>query len=179
MLIILNNLQIFLINISMAFMILTLFLIVIQRNPVFAVFGFVLTALSTFSFLILIGAEFFALLIIIIYTGVITVLFLFTVIIYNLRDVNINLRNIFFNPILLLVGIKIYWASIICMNLLRSIITQDLHVEDELVYTLDVTNFVELFNEHYILFLFSGLLLFIAIIGSIVITSPFHKSSIN
>jgi len=65
------------------------------------------------------------------------------------------------------------------MNLLRSLITQDVHAEDELVYTLDVTNFVELFNEHYILFLFSGLILFIAIIGSIVITSPFHKSSIN
>jgi len=108
MLIIFNNLQIFLMNLSMAFMVLTVFLIVIQRNPVFAVFSFVLTALSTFSFLILIGAEFFALLILIIYTGVITVLFLFTVIMYNLREVNINLRNIFFNPILLLVGIKMY-----------------------------------------------------------------------
>ena len=104
----LNNLQIFLINTSMAFIVLTLFLIVMQRNPVFAVLAFVSTALSIFSFLILIGAEFFALLILIIYTGVITVLFLFTVIMYNLRDVNINLRNIFFNPILLLVGIKIY-----------------------------------------------------------------------
>ena len=179
MLIIFNNLQIFLMNLSMAFMVLTVFLIVIQRNPVFAVFSFVLTALSTFSFLILIGAEFFALLILIIYTGVITVLFLFTVIMYNLREVNINLRNIFFNPILLLVGIKMYWASTICINLLRFIVTQDVHVEDDGVYTLDVTNFVELFNEHYILFLFSGLILFIAIIGSIVITSPFHEASLK
>src|SRR5438105_2328482 len=106
MLITLNNLQLFLMNISMAIMVLATFLILIQRNPVFAVFGFVLTAFSTFLFLIFIGAEFFSLLILIIYTGVITVLFLFTVIIYNLRDVNINLRNFFFNPILVLVAIK-------------------------------------------------------------------------
>ena len=80
MLSILNNMQQFIINVVIALMIISVFLIVIQRNPVFAVFGFVLTALLTFTFLLLIGAEFFALLIVIIYTVVITVLFLFTVI---------------------------------------------------------------------------------------------------
>lgn len=56
-----------------------------QNNPVQAVFSFILTALITFLMLLILGAEFFALLVLIIYTGVITVLFLFVVIMYNLR----------------------------------------------------------------------------------------------
>jgi len=169
--------QQFILNVVIALMIISVFLIVIQRNPVFAVFGFVLTALLTFTFLILIGAEFFALLIVIIYTGVITVLFLFTVIMYNLRDVNIKLKTIFFNPIMLLVGIKIHWVAFTCINVLWSFVRDDFHINDPMIYTLDVTQFIELFNQQYILFLFTGLILFIAMIGSIVITSVFHKSN--
>src|SRR6185312_2964524 len=82
MLNILNQIQITLINVTLLFMLASLILIAIQSNPVFAVFGFITTALSAFTFLILIGAEFFALTILIIYTGVIAVLFLFVVIMY-------------------------------------------------------------------------------------------------
>ena len=62
-------------------------LVVVQNNPVSAIFSFVLTAFFSYLFLVLIGAEFFALLVLIIYIGVITVLFLFVVILYNLRIV--------------------------------------------------------------------------------------------
>lgn len=177
MLTILNDLQLLFVNLTIIFMILTVFLIIIQRNPVFAVFSFVLTALSVFSFLILIGAEFFALLVVIIYTGVITVLFLFTVIMYNLRDANISLHSTFFNPFWLLVVTKINWAALTCMNVLREIMTETFHVNDDLIYTLDIVQFIELFNEHYVLFIFSGFILFIAILGSIVVTSSFHNSN--
>lgn|GEM_PF-3774020 len=68
----------------------SVFLIILQQNPVYAVFSFIMTALSTFLFLVLVGAEFFALLILIIYTGVITVLFLFVVIMYNLREMTFD-----------------------------------------------------------------------------------------
>jgi NADH:ubiquinone oxidoreductase subunit 6 (subunit J) len=80
-----------------------------QRNPVFAVFSFILTALLVFTLLLLMGAEFFALLILIIYTGVITVLFLFVVIIYNLRDIQLYIHNILFSPFFILAYAKAYW----------------------------------------------------------------------
>ena len=64
-----------------------LFLILIQNNPVYSVFNFIFIAFIVFFILVLIGAEFFALLILIIYTGVITVLFLFVIIMYNLRSI--------------------------------------------------------------------------------------------
>ena len=42
-------------------------LVVVQNNPVSAIFSFVLTAFFSYLFLVLIGAEFFALLVLIIY----------------------------------------------------------------------------------------------------------------
>lgn len=170
-----NSLQITLINITMVFMIITLFLIVMQRNPVYAVFSFILTALSVFFFLILIGAEFLALLILIIYTGVITVLFLFVVIMYNLRDVKLYIHNLLYNPLVVVVAFKIYWAHTICWNVVQPLLKQTISLTSDNLYTLDVIQFVALFNEHSIMFLGCGLLLFIAMIGSIVITYPFTK----
>jgi NADH-quinone oxidoreductase subunit J len=86
----------------------TLLLIIVQTNPVYAVFSVILSALTLFSILLLIGAEFFALLILIIYTGVITVLFLFVVIMYNLREVPTYLYHILLNPLFLLLLFKGY-----------------------------------------------------------------------
>lgn len=110
MIIVLNQLQNILMNVSLLLMLISLILIIMQKNPVYAVFSFILTAMSTFSFLLLIGAEFFALLILIIYTGVITVLFLFVVIMYNLREINIGkiVTQFITDPSAFLIAFKIY-----------------------------------------------------------------------
>jgi len=158
-------------------MLLSLFLIIVQKNPVYAVFSFILTAIFTFTFLLLIGAEFLALLILIVYTGVITVLFLFVVIMYNLRDININkaLTHFILDPSISVLAFKIYWANKICYNNLHPLLVQTISISTENFYTLDVVQFIALFNEHYLVFLFCGLLIFIAMIGSIVITYPFYR----
>jgi NADH-quinone oxidoreductase subunit J len=177
MLIILNQIQNTFINAIMLFMLLSVFLIIVQKNPVYAVFSFILTALFTFLFLLLIGAEFLALLILIIYTGVITVLFLFVVIMYNLRDINISkaVTHFILDPSISILAFKIYWANKICYNNLHPLLVQTISINTENFYTLDVIQFIALFNEHYLIFLFCGLLIFIAMIGSIVITYPFYK----
>ena len=92
----------------------SLFLIYIQTNPVYAVFSFILTAIIVFALILIIGAEFFALLIIIIYTGVITVLFLFVVIMYNFRVVDLSLTKLIKNPLTYLLSYKMMWLSEIC-----------------------------------------------------------------
>jgi len=56
------------------------------------------------------------------------------------------------------------------------IISHFIRAEDRLnSWTLDVVHLTDLFNTHYFLFFMCGLLLFIAILGSIVITYPFFK----
>lgn len=87
---------------------LSLILISLQTNPIYAVFSFILTAFLTFSLLLVLKAEFFALLILIIYIGVITVLFLFVVFMYNLRIITSNSLFFLFHPLCVIVNIKIY-----------------------------------------------------------------------
>jgi hypothetical protein len=55
------------------------------------------------------------------------------------------------------------------------LINQTASVYNMYTSTLDIVQLSALFNNHYFLFLTCGLLLFIAIIGSIVITYPFFK----
>lgn len=163
-------------NVLFLFLLLTLFLIIMQKNPVYAVFSFILTALLTFTLLLLMGAEFFALLILIIYTGVITVLFLFVVIMYNLRDIKLYIHNILFSPFFVLLYAKFYWLNDVFTSgysdLLNIAFWDNARTN---TWALDVVQFTELYNDHYFLFFMCGLLLFVAMMGSIVITYPFFK----
>ena len=81
------------------FILCSLFILVVQTNPVYAVFSFILTALLTSIFLILVGAEFFAIIILIIYTGVIAVLFIFVVIMYNFQIINPSFSTVAYHPV--------------------------------------------------------------------------------
>ena len=148
MLNILNQIQITLINVTLLFMLASLILIAIQSNPVFAVFGFITTALSAFTFLILIGAEFFALTILIIYTGVIAVLFLFVVIMFNMRELKTQVRSVVFNPITAVALLKVFFMYELLMGAVRSLVDTTVHLEAANLHTLDVVHFVSLFNEH-------------------------------
>jgi NADH-quinone oxidoreductase subunit J len=77
----------------------SLVLIVFQTNPVYAVFSFIITALITSLLCLLVGAEFFALLILIIYIGVIAVLFIFVVIMYNFQMMSSQVSPIAYHPV--------------------------------------------------------------------------------
>jgi NADH-quinone oxidoreductase subunit J len=158
-------------------MIIALFIIVFQKDPVFAVFSFIIIALISFFLLTLIGAEFLALLILIIYTGVITVLFLFVVIMYNLRNINIYIQSLVFNPFVSFLIYKIFWFNKICNNLIYIMLYQN-YYSIVCRYNLDVIKFIDLFNEYHVLFLYVGLILLVAMIGSVVITYPFYKQQL-
>lgn len=66
------------------------FLVILSRNPIYSIFFLILVFLNTTAFLILIGAEFIALLLLIVYVGAIAVLFLFVVMMLNVKLLEIN-----------------------------------------------------------------------------------------
>jgi len=144
----------------------------------YAVFSFILTAVLTFGVLIFIRAEFFALLILIIYIGVITVLFLCVVLMYNLRHINLT-RSLTFllHPLFFLLQIKIYWLYKVCMLCLYPSLKQKQIVITENFHTVDVVYFIDLFNEHLFGFFLTGILILLALLGSIVITFPFYQTN--
>lgn len=65
-------------------------LVILSRNPVYSIFFLVLTFLNTTALLTLLGAEFIALLLLIVYVGAIAVLFLFVVMMLNVKLLEIN-----------------------------------------------------------------------------------------
>ena len=71
------------------------FLVILSNNPVQSVLFLILVYLFTASFFMLLGTEFLAILIFIIYIGAISILFLFVIMLLNLRT--IELYNTFFN----------------------------------------------------------------------------------
>ena len=149
-----------------------LFLVVFQQNPVYSVFSF-MGLVGGFSVgLALVGAEFLALMVFVIYIGVIAVLFLFVIIMYNLKMVGFTFSGLGgFLFALMLGGSKFLW---VCYWNLQWI--SGIGVFENSFVVPDICNFVALFNEHSFLLLFCGLLLFIAMIGSIVITASFTST---
>ena len=147
------------------FLVATLLLILLQNDPVFAVFIFIIFVLMCFTLLLICNYEFFALLILIIYIGVITVLFLFIVIMYELRSIHLNLATLFLNPFTFLFISKIWWLSLLIVPGL----TQHHSTTRAVVSIFDLIHFIVLFNEHYILLLFCGLLIFVIIMGDALI----------
>lgn len=149
----------------------SLLLILIYENPVYAVFSFIFIALGSFLVLLFFQIEFFALLILIIYVGVITVLFLFVVIMYNLSTIKIGFKlnsSIFFYILLLF---KAYWLTILLFGPVSYIFynfQQNFGVVDMLL-------FESLYNFFSYSLFFCGFLLFLAMIGSIVITYSFYN----
>ena len=61
------------------------FMVVMSRNPVHSVLWLILTVLSASGLFVLIGAEFVAMLLIIVYVGAVAVLFLFVVMMLDIR----------------------------------------------------------------------------------------------
>ena len=67
------------------------FMVVISRNPVHSVLWLILTFLSAAGLFVLLGAEFVAMLLIIVYVGAVAVLFLFVVM---MLDIDLSLIHI-------------------------------------------------------------------------------------
>jgi NADH-quinone oxidoreductase subunit J len=171
-----DNLHTLALNMISILFFISLILISLQTNPIYAVFSFILTAFFTFCLLFLLGAEFFALLILIIYIGVITILFLFIVFMYNLRVLNSPSLNYILSVWSLPLMLKVNWASQICYNCLYSCLNQTLVMPLLNNFSVDMFHFIALFNAHIICFLTVGLLIFFALLGSIAITFPFYKT---
>lgn len=159
----------------MVLLVLALLLILFYENPVYAVFSFIFIALGFFLFLLFFQLEFFALLILIIYVGVITVLFLFVVIMYNLAALRFQFS--FYLP--LFICFVIVFFSFLLLNTLFQPLLYVFFLPLTPVALIDITFFENLYNFSGFILFFCALLLFLAMLGSIVITFSFYYLQSN
>src|SRR6056297_2986188 len=83
------------------------FLVVVARNPVHSVLWLILAFLSSAGLFVLIGAEFVAMLLIIVYVGAVAVLFLFVVMMLDVDFAALKAEMARYIPLAGLIGVVI------------------------------------------------------------------------
>jgi NADH-quinone oxidoreductase subunit J len=148
----------------------------LARNPIYSVLFLVLVFCNSAGLLILLGAEFLAFVFVVVYVGAIAVLFLFVVMMINFKMIELN------RSMLSYFHLSAYLIIIFSLEL--SLILFNDYIPDISYSALNYTSWVDIFFSvsnikalgallytHYVLlFVISGFILLVAMLGSIVLT---------
>jgi len=165
-------------------------MVITVQNSIYSVLFLVLSFVSATIILFLLECEFIALLFIIIYVGAIAVLFLFVVMMLNIKAINLTKDTVKYFPFGSFIG-AVFLIEIILI-VFKNFEANPYHQNFFLFNSyqnwynkLDSLTEVEIIGQiiytHYVLqFLIAGLILFLAVIGAVVLTMNFsHKKSKN
>ena len=153
---------------------------VISRNPVHSVLWLILSFLSSAGLFVLLGAEFVAMLLIIVYVGAVAVLFLFVVMMLDVDFAELKAEMAKYMPLALLIGVVLLmqlglvfgnWAvSEQAEGLRAAVAPGDVHNTAALGQLL--------YDDYLLPFQLAGLILLVAMIGAIVLTLR-HRTDIK
>ncbi|ETW11796.1 NADH:ubiquinone oxidoreductase subunit J [Roseivivax marinus] len=153
---------------------------VISRHPVHSVLWLILAFLSAAGLFVLLGAEFVAMLLVIVYVGAVAVLFLFVVMMLDVDFAELKAEMARFLPLALLIGIIIMMQFAVAYGAWESAETAEAAIAQPM--TLDVNNTealsMILYDRYALLFQLAGLILLVAMIGAIVLTLR-HRSDVK
>ncbi|MGZ9810581.1 NADH-quinone oxidoreductase subunit J [Pseudoroseicyclus sp. H15] len=144
---------------------------VLARNPVHSVLWLILAFLSAAGLFVLAGAEFVAMLLIIVYVGAVAVLFLFVVMMLDIDFAELKAEMARYMPLALLIGIVILMQ----LGLAFGVWEFGEGVEERLVAPMGTGVNTQLlglviYDDYFLLFQLAGLILLTAMIGAIVLT---------
>ena len=154
-------------------------MVTLSRNPVHSVLWLILAFLSSAGLFVLLGAEFVAMLLIIVYVGAVAVLFLFVVMMLDIDFAELKAEMGRYMPLGLLVGVVLIMQLVLGVGAwtqaegamgLSAAITPDMaQVENTRALGLLI------YDKYLLLFQMSGLILLVAMIGAIVLTLRHRK----
>jgi len=150
---------------------------VISRNPVHSVLWLILSFLSAAGLFVLLGAEFVAMLLIIVYVGAVAVLFLFVVMMLDIDFAELKAEMAKYMPLALLIGLVILMQFVMAFGAWDANAAAEglrAQVTDPAVMNTNALGMI-LYDEYFLLFQLSGLILLVAMIGAIVLTLRHRK----
>ncbi|MCL2567239.1 MAG: NADH-quinone oxidoreductase subunit J [Alphaproteobacteria bacterium] len=152
--------------------------VVLAKNPVYSVLLLIFAFFNAAAIFVLLKAEFLAMVLIIVYVGAVAVLFLFVVMLINLRTAEkrklFTKYTIFALILLVILGIEL------CIFMFKGISDIKPVILDSNFAQLGdaVSYFGQLiFNKYYYLFLVGGLILTVAMIGAVIIVDKEETSN--
>ncbi|MEW2917766.1 NADH-quinone oxidoreductase subunit J [Ruegeria sp. ANG10] len=153
---------------------------VISRQPVHSVLWLILSFLSAAGLFVLLGAEFVAMLLIIVYVGAVAVLFLFVVMMLDVDFAELKAEMARYMPLALLIGLVILMQFVMAFGAWDSAqgaasnLAQPVPADRHNTEALGVI----LYDQYFLLFQLAGLILLVAMIGAIVLTLR-HRQDIK
>jgi len=157
-------------------------MVVTSRNPVYSVLFLILAFFNAAGLFVLAGAEFLAMLLIIVYVGAVAVLFMFVVMMLDVTVAEIKKGFRAFLPVGLVVG-GIFMAELVFVSIAWTMAPENLsHAIAIAAPTPDgVQNTKALgqliYTNYVYLFQAAGMILLVAMVGAIVLTHRKRKDS--
>ena len=163
------------------------FFVIISKNPIHSILSLILVFFNAASLLILLGAEFLAMLFVIVYVGAVAVLFLFVIMMLNIKAANLSISMYRYLPISLLFG-SVFFSELFIMFYfdlasvnsykLNSVSNFDFVNQNYLIFWQDSIHFFSnvvvlgqlLYTYFSYPFILSGVILLVSMIGAISLT---------
>jgi len=147
-------------------------MVIFSKQPINSVLFLIFSFINASGLFLLAGAEFLALIIVIVYVGAVAVLFLFVIMMLDFNPQTIKEETKKYLPVGLLVG-SVLFLEIILMMYSPEIFSKEFKIIGRIVET-DLTNTEILGNliytEYFLQFQMAGFILLVAMIGAIVLT---------
>lgn len=150
------------------------FLVISARNPVHSVFFLILAFFNAAGLFMLVGAEFLALLLVVVYVGAVAVLFLFVVMMLDVDFVELRQGFLQYLPVGALIAVILVLELIMVLG--ATVLDADMALVTGMpMPPLEEISNIEaigrvLYTEYVYFFQAAGLVLLVAMVGAIVLT---------
>ena len=158
------------------------FLVTVSRNPVHSVLWLILAFLSASGLFVLLGAEFVAMLLMIVYVGAVAVLFLFVVMMLDVDFAQLKGEMVKYMPLGMLIGLILIMMLIMgvgawveadgALGLRQAVTPAATEVDNARALGLLI------YDRYFFIFQMSGLILLVAMIGAILLTLR-HRTNVK
>ena len=148
-------------------------MVISARNPVHSVLFLILAFFNAAGLFVLLGAEFIAMILVIVYVGAVAVLFLFVVMMLDINFVELRQGFLQYLPIGGLIGIVLLVELVFILASWTLAPTAAARPEPEVTNTVAIGRV--LYTDYVYLFQAVGIVLLVAMIGAIVLTMRSRK----
>ncbi|BCX19039.1 MAG: NADH:ubiquinone oxidoreductase subunit J [Geminicoccaceae bacterium] len=146
-------------------------MVISAKNPVHSVLFLILCFFNAAGLFVLIGAEFLAMVLVVVYVGAVAVLFMFVVMMLDINFVRLREGFIEYLPVGALVGLVLL-AELVLVAGTWAMREPTTPAAPALAEAVDNTRALGrlLYTEHFLVFQIAGLVLLVAIVGAIALT---------
>ena len=160
-------------------MIASAFMVILSRNPVHSVLFLILCFFNSAGIFLILGAEFLAFILVIVYVGAVAVLFLFVVMMLDVEFKSISSTVISYLPIGMTIGVIVLAELMLVLFTWKRdySVTENLSLTTDTQYSNTEIIGLVLYTDHILFFQLAGLILLASMIGAIVLTVNHRPSA--